>query len=199
MLSKVILIVLLVAIVAWLIMIFNRMVLLKNRYQNAFSQIDVQLKRRHDLIPNLVETAKGYLKHESETMEAVIEARNIAAKELASLKNGLNNPEMIQAFSQAEQNLQSTLGRFNMVVENYPDLKASPNMMQLSEEITSTENKISFARQHYNDSVTEYNTYRQFFPNNLLANSFGHHKDAALLEFDDKPKIVVAPEVKFTQ
>ena len=183
MLSKVILIVLLVAIVAWLIMIFNRMVLLKNRYQNAFSQIDVQLKRRHDLIPNLVETAKGYLKHESETMEAVIEARNVAAKELASLKNGLNNPEMIQAFSQAEQNLQSALGRFNMVVENYPDLKASPNMMQLSEEITST----------------EYNTYRQFFPNNLLANSFGHHKDAALLEFDDKPKIVVAPEVKFTQ
>ena len=199
MLSKVILIVLLVAIVAWLIMIFNRMVLLKNRYQNAFSQIDVQLKRRHDLIPNLVEAAKGYLKHESETMEAVIEARNVAAKELASLKNGLNNPEMIQAFSQAEQNLQSALGRFNMVVENYPDLKASPNMMQLSEEITSTENKIAFARQHYNDSVTEYNTYRQFFPNNLLANSFGHHKDAALLEFDDKPQIVVTPEVKFTE
>ena len=190
---------LLLAIVVWLIAVFNRMTLLKNRYQNAFSQIDVQLKRRYDLIPNLVETAKAYLKHENETMKAVIEARNSAAKELNVLKNGLNNPEMIQAFSQAEQNLQAALGRFNMVVENYPDLKASPNMMQLSEEITSTENKISFARQHYNDSVTEYNTYRQYFPNNLVANTFGHHQDAALLEFDDKPKLLTAPEIKFTE
>lgn len=190
---------LLLAIVVWFIAVFNRMTLLKNRYQNAFSQIDVQLKRRYDLIPNLVETAKAYLKHENETMKAVIEARNSAAKELNVLKNGLNNPEMIQAFSQAEQNLQAALGRFNMVVENYPDLKASPNMMQLSEEITSTENKISFARQHYNDSVTEYNTYRQYFPNNLVANKFGHHQDAALLEFDDKPKLLTAPEIKFTE
>lgn len=190
---------LLLAIVVWLIAVFNRMTLLKNRYQNAFSQIDVQLKRRYDLIPNFVETAKAYLKHENETMKAVIEARNSAAKELNVLKNGLNNPEMIQAFSQAEQNLQAALGRFNMVVENYPDLKASPNMMQLSEEITSTENKISFARQHYNDSVTEYNTYRQYFPNNLVANTFGHHQDAALLEFDDKPKLLTAPEIKFTE
>ena len=190
---------LVLAIVVWLIAVFNRMTLLKNRYQNAFSQIDVQLKRRYDLIPNLVETAKAYLKHENETMKAVIEARNSAAKELNVLKNGLNNPEMIQAFSQAEQNLQAALGRFNMVVENYPDLKASPNMMQLSEEITSTENKISFARQHYNDSVTEYNTYRQYFPNNLIANKFGHHQDATLLEFDDKPKLFTAPEIKFTE
>lgn len=190
---------LLLAIVVWLIAVFNRMTLLKNRYQNAFSQIDVQLKRRYDLIPNLVETAKAYLKHENETMKAVIEARNSAAKELNVLKNGLNNPEMIQAFSQAEQNLQAALGRFNMVVENYPDLKASPNMMQLSEEITSTENKISFARQHYNDSVTEYNTYRQYFPNNLVANTFGHHQDATLLKFDDKPKLLTAPEIKFTE
>ena len=190
---------LLLAIVVWLIAVFNRMTLLKNRYQNAFSQIDVQLKRHYDLIPNLVETAKAYLKHENETMKAVIEARNSAAKELNVLKNGLNNPEMIQAFSQAEQNLQAALGRFNMVVENYPDLKASPNMMQLSEEITSTENKISFARQHYNDSVTEYNTYRQYFPNNLVANTFGHHQDATLLEFDDKPKLLTAPEIKFTE
>lgn len=190
---------LVLAIVVWFIAVFNRMTLLKNRYQNAFSQIDVQLKRRYDLIPNLVQTAKAYLKHENETMKAVIEARNSAAKELNVLKNGLNNPEMIQAFSQAEQNLQAALGRFNMVVENYPDLKASPNMMQLSEEITSTENKISFARQHYNDSVTEYNTYRQYFPNNLVANTFGHHQDAALLEFDDKPKLLTAPEIKFTE
>ena len=190
---------LVLAIVVWLIAVFNRMTLLKNRYQNAFSQIDVQLKRRYDLIPNLVQTAKAYLKHENETMKAVIEARNSAAKELNVLKNGLNNPEIIQAFSQAEQNLQAALGRFNMVVENYPDLKASPNMMQLSEEITSTENKISFARQHYNDSVTEYNTYRQYFPNNLVANKFGHHQDATLLEFDDKPKLLTAPEIKFTE
>ena len=190
---------LVLGIIVWLIVVFNRMTLLKNRYQNAFSQIDVQLKRRYDLIPNLVETAKAYLKHENETMKAVIEARNSAAKELNVLKNGLNNPEMIQAFSQAEQNLQAALGRFNMVVENYPDLKASPNMMQLSEEITSTENKISFARQHYNDSVTEYNTYRQYFPNNLVANKFGHHQDATLLEFDDKPKLLTAPEIKFTE
>lgn len=190
---------LLLAIVVWFIAVFNRMTLLKNRYQNAFSQIDVQLKRRYDLIPNLVETAKAYLKHENETMKAVIEARNSAAKELNVLKNSLNNPEMIQTFSQAEQNLQAALGRFNMVVENYPDLKASPNMMQLSEEITSTENKISFVRQHYNDSVTEYNTYRQYFPNNLVANTFGHHQDATLLEFDDKPKLLTAPEIKFTE
>ena len=189
---------LLLAIVVWLIAVFNRMTLLKNRYQNAFSQIDVQLKRRHDLIPNLVETAKGYLAHERETMQAVIEARNAAVKGLADLKGSLNNPDLMQAFTTAEQNLQSALGRFNMVVENYPDLKASPNMMQLSEEISSTENRIAFARQHYNDSVTEYNVFRQYFPNNIVAGAFGHAKDATLLEFDDKPQIMVAPEVKFS-
>ena len=198
MLGSLITVIVLVAIVAWLVTIFNRMVLLKNRYQNAFAQIDVQLKRRHDLIPNLVETAKGYLQHERETMEKVIEARNAAVKGLSDLKNSLNDPTMVQAFAVAEQNLQAALGRFNMVVENYPDLKASPNMMQLNEEMTSTENRIAFARQHFNDSVTEYNTYRQFFPNNLLAASFGHSQDATLLEFDDKPQISVAPKVQFT-
>ena len=198
MLSAVITLIVLVAVAAWLITIYNRLVLLKNRFQNAFSQIDVQLKRRHDLIPNLVETAKGYLAHERETMQAVIEARNAAVKGLADLKGSLNNPDLMQAFTTAEQNLQSALGRFNMVVENYPDLKASPNMMQLSEEISSTENRIAFARQHYNDSVTEYNVFRQYFPNNIVAGAFGHAKDAALLEFDDKPQIMVAPEVKFS-
>ena len=198
MLSAVITLIVLVAVVAWLITIYNRLVLLKNRFQNAFSQIDVQLKRRHDLIPNLVETAKGYLAHERETMQAVIEARNAAVKGLADLKGSLNNPDLMQAFTTAEQNLQSALGRFNMVVENYPDLKASPNMMQLSEEISSTENRIAFARQHYNDSVTEYNVFRQYFPNNIVAGAFGHAKDATLLEFDDKPQIMVAPEVKFS-
>ncbi|MBR5941265.1 MAG: LemA family protein [Neisseriaceae bacterium] len=198
MLSAVITLIVLVAVAAWLITIYNRLVLLKNRFQNAFSQIDVQLKRRHDLIPNLVETAKGYLAHERETMQAVIEARNAAVKGLADLKGSLNNPDLMQAFTTAEQNLQSALGRFNMVVENYPDLKASPNMMQLSEEISSTENRIAFARQHYNDSVTEYNVFRQYFPNNIVAGAFGHAKDATLLEFDDKPQIMVAPEVKFS-
>ena len=199
MLGILIVVIVLVAVVAWLITIYNRLVLLKNRFQNAFSQIDVQLKRRHDLIPNLVETAKGYLAHERETMQAVIEARNAAVKGLADLKGSLNNPDLMQAFTTAEQNLQSALGRFNMVVENYPDLKASPNMMQLSEEISSTENRIAFARQHYNDSVTEYNVFRQLFPNNIVAGAFGHAKDAALLEFDDKPQIMLAPTVKFSE
>lgn len=199
MLGILIVVIVLVAVAAWLITIYNRLILLKNRFQNAFAQIDVQLKRRHDLIPNLVETAKGYLKHERETMQEVIEARNAAVKGLSELKGSLNNPDLVQAFATAEQNLQAALGRFNMVVENYPDLKASPNMMQLNEEISSTENRIAFARQHYNDSVTEYNTYRQFFPNNIVAGSFGHHKDASLLEFDDKPQIIVAPEVKFSE
>ena len=199
MLGVLIVVIVLVAVAAWLITIYNRLILLKNRFQNAFAQIDVQLKRRHDLIPNLVETAKGYLKHERETMQEVIEARNAAVKGLSELKGSLNNPDLMQAFATAEQNLQSALGRFNMVVENYPDLKASPNMMQLNEEISSTENRIAFARQHYNDSVTEYNVFRQYFPNNIVAGAFGHAKDAALLEFDDKPQIMLAPTVKFSE
>ena len=199
MLGILIVVIVLVAVVAWLITIYNRLILLKNRFQNAFAQIDVQLKRRHDLIPNLVETAKGYLKHERETMQEVIEARNAAVKGLSELKGSLNNPDLVQAFATAEQNLQAALGRFNMVVENYPDLKASPNMMQLNEEISSTENRIAFARQHYNDSVTEYNVFRQLFPNNLVSSLFWHEKDAVLLEFDDKPQIYTAPEVKFSE
>ena len=188
-----------VVVIAWLIVIFNRMVILRSRFQNAFSQIEVQLIRRHDLIPNLVETAKAYLNHEHETMREVIEARNGAAKGLAGLKNALTDPALMQTFAAAEQGLQSALGRFNMVIENYPELKADKHMIMVHEEITSTENRIGFARQFYNDMVTEYNVFRQLFPNNLVASLFGHEKDALLLEFDDKPQIYTAPEVKFSE
>lgn len=195
-----IILIIIVVVIAWLIVIFNRMVILKNRFQNAFAQIEVQLKRRHDLIPNLVETAKAYLKHEHETLQEVIDARNGAAKGLSGLKNSLTDPTLVQTFAAAEQGLQSALGRFNMVVENYPELKADKQMIMVHEEITSTENRIGFARQFYNDMVTEYNVFRQLFPNNLVAGLFGHEKDAVLLEFDDKPKsaIMVAPKVDFT-
>ena len=195
-----IILIIIVVVIAWLIVIFNRMVILKNRFQNAFAQIEVQLKRRHDLIPNLVETAKAYLKHEHETLQEVIDARNGAAKGLSGLKNSLTDPTLVQTFAAAEQSLQSALGRFNMVVENYPELKADKQMIMVHEEITSTENRIGFARQFYNDMVTEYNVFRQLFPNNLVAGLFGHEKDAVLLEFDDKPQsaIMVAPKVDFT-
>ncbi|MBR3482065.1 MAG: LemA family protein [Neisseriaceae bacterium] len=189
----------LVALAVVVIVIFNRMVLLKNRFQNAFAQIEVQLIRRHDLIPNLVETAKAYLKHEHETMQEVIEARNGAAKGLAGLKNSLTDPTLVQTFAAAEQGLQSALGRFNMVVENYPELKADKHMIMVHEELTSTENRIGFARQFYNDMVTEYNVFRQYFPCNIIAYLFRHRKDAVLLEFDDKAAIIVAPEVKFSE
>lgn len=185
-----------VAVVVVIISVYNRLVLLANRYKNAFAQIDVQLKRRYDLIPNLVETAKAYMSHERETLEAVIAARNTA---LAGLKAASNNPSAgnIQGLNNAEGALAGALGKFQMVMEAYPDLKASENMVQLSEELTSTENKVAFSRQGYNDGVMEYNTYRQSFPAAILANFFGHTKDAALLEFEDKAEIQKAPSVSF--
>jgi len=177
--------------------IYNRLVSLKNRYQNAFAQIEVQLKRRYDLIPNLVETAKGYIKHERETLEAVIAARNSAAAGLAAAASDPGNAAAIKDLASQEGALAGALNRFNVVMEAYPDLKANQNMMQLSEELTATENKVAFARQAFNDQVMAYNTYRQSFPPVAFAGIFGHGSDASLLEFEDSEEIQKAPEVSF--
>ena len=181
----------------WIASIYNQLVALKNRYENGFSQIEIQLKRRYDLIPNLVETAKGYLSHEKETLESVIQARNQAMNGLQSAANNPSDPNAIKELSNAEGILGNALGRLNVVMEAYPDLKANQNMMQLTEELTSTENKVAFARQGYNDQVTEYNTYRQSFPPVLFAGIFGHGIDAELLEFADSEAIQAAPSISF--
>ena len=184
-------------VVVWVIAIYNQLVSLANRYKNAFAQIEVQLKRRYDLIPNLVETAKGYLQHERETLEAVIAARNEASTALKALAGGNINSNGITATAGAEGALGGALGKLNVVMEAYPDLKASENMQQLSEELASTENRVAFARQGFNDAVMGYNTYRQSFPNVLLAGAFGHGADASLLTFEDSAEIIKAPSVSF--
>ena len=185
-----------VAVLAFFaISIYNRLVAGRNRYKNAFAQIDVQLTRRHDLIPNLVETAKGYMKHERETLEAVINARNTAVSELKTASADPSDPEAMKRLAQAEQGLSGALGRLFALSEAYPDLKANENMMQLSEELTTTENKVAFARQAYNDAVMDFNTLRESFPNNFFAGWF-NFRAAELLDIEDESKRE-APKVSF--
>lgn len=181
----------------YIIYIFNQLVKLKNQFENSFSQIEVQLKRRYDLIPNLVETAKAYLKHESETLDAVVQARNSAASQLSNAGKNPGDGASINALAGAEGILGQAMGRFNVVMEAYPDLKANTTMMQLTEELSSTENRVSFARQAFNDAVMSYNIFRESFPTNIFAGMFGHNKKAALLEFEDSDKIAAAPKVSF--
>ncbi len=190
-----ILVVLGIIVGGFVVGVYNKLVTMRNRYKNAYAQIDVQLKRRYDLIPNLVETAKGYMAHERGTLEAVTAARNIAyaASKVAAANPG--DSSAIKNLSSAETGLGGTLSRLMMVSEAYPDLKANQNMMQLTEELTSTENKISFARQAYNDSVMTYNTDREVFPSNMIAGMFNF--GAAELFVVDKPEQKDAPKVSF--
>lgn len=168
-----IVIAILVVLVGYLVVIYNGLVALRNRVKNAFSQIDVQLQRRYDLIPNLVETAKAYMQHERDTLEAVIQARNQAQSAARRAEDNPGDTTAMQALMGAENVLGSALGRFFALAEDYPDLKANQNMAQLQEELASTENRIAFARQAYNDAVTAYNIKREQFPDSLVANSFG--------------------------
>ena len=183
-------------LVLWVIGLYNGLVVLRNRYKNAYAQIDVQLKRRYDLIPNLVETAKGYLKHERETLEAVIAARNQAAGAAAALAKMPGDATAMRAFAQAETGLAGVLSRLMAVAERYPDLKANEQMSRVSEELASTENRIAFARQHYNDEVTAYNVKRELFPSSLVAGFF-NFAPAALLESTQSETERTAPQMKF--
>ena len=189
------LVALLVILGLWVAGIYNSLVSLRNRFKNAFAQIDVQLKRRYDLIPNLVEVAKGYMKHESTTLEAVITARNIAASAEQVVAANPADANAMKGLMSAEAGLGGALSRLMVVSEQYPDLKANQNMLQLTEELTSTENKISFARQAYNDSVMVYNTSRESFPNVILAGMFGF-LPAELFKIED-PTERNAPKVSF--
>jgi LemA protein len=179
----------------YFVSVYNGLVGSRNAYKNAFAQIDVQLTRRYDLIPNLVEIAKGYMKHERETLEAVIAARNSAVSGLKQAAANPGNPGAVQALAGAENMLTGALGRLFAVSESYPELKANQNMIQLSEELTSTENKVAFARQAFNDSVMGYNNAREVFPSNVVAGMFGFQA-AQLLEIE-APEKRAAPQVKF--
>jgi len=184
-----------VFVLLWVMGAYNRLVSLRNRYKNAFAQIDVQLKRRYDLIPNLVETAKGYIKHERGTLEAVIAARNVASAASQRAAQAPGDASAMKELSGAEMALTGTLGRLFAVAEAYPDLKANTTMMSLMEELTSTENKVAFARQAYNDSVMTYNTARETFPTNMIAGPFNF--GPAELFAIDKPEEKQAPKVQF--
>src|SRR3954468_10314732 len=187
-----------VVIAFWAMGIYNGLVTLRNRFKNAFAQIDVQLKRRYDLIPNLVETAKGYIKHERETLEAVIAARSTAMSGLSAAKASPGDPAAMAELANSQGVLNGALGRLMAVAEAYPDLKANQNMMQLSEELTSTENKVAFARQAFNDSVMAYNNRREVFPSSVVAGMF-QFAPAALLEIPaaDQAQVRAAPKVQF--
>ncbi|WP_018139689.1 MULTISPECIES: LemA family protein [unclassified Thioalkalivibrio] len=182
-----VLIAIVVLLVVWAVWTYNRLVTARNRYKNAFAQIDVQLTRRYDLIPNLVKVAERYMSHERDTLEAVIQARNQAMDRLKQVGGDPTNTEAVRQLSGAEQGLSGALGRLFALSENYPDLKANENMMQLSEELTSTENRVAFARQGYNDAVMQYNILREMFPNTLIANNFAF-RPAQLLEIEDPQK-----------
>lgn len=194
--GKIVIVVLLALLIFWIIGTYNSLVTLRNRFKNSFAQIDVQLKRRYDLIPNLVETAKAYMKHESETLEAVIAARNHAVSANKQASMDPSNVAAVQQLGAAEGALGSTLGRLFALSEGYPDLKANENMMQLTEELTSTENKISFSRQAYNDNVMQFNTKVEQFPANMLSGMFGFHA-AQLLEATESPEERKAVKVAF--
>jgi LemA protein len=196
MMAVIIFLVIVVAVVFWAISIYNGLVALRNRFKNAFAQIDVQLKRRYDLIPNLVETAKGYIKHERETLEAVIRARNSAQTAATAANANPGDPAAMQALGQAEGALTGVLGRMFALAEAYPDLKANQNMLSLQEELSSTENKVAFARQAFNDSVMDYNTKRESFPANIFAGMFSFGP-AELLQATESAEEKKAPQVKF--
>jgi LemA protein len=185
-----------VVLVIWMIAMYNQLVSLRNRFKNAFAQIDVQLKRRYDLIPNLVEAAKGYIAHERQTLEAVIQARSAAVSAESRAAAAPGDPEAMRALSQAEGALGGALGRLLAVFEAYPDLKANQNVMQVQEELVSTENKVAFSRQAYNDSVMQYNTYRESFPQVVIAGPFGFGQ-AELLESTESAEERKAPKVSF--
>ena len=193
--SLLIFIVIVAALAFWAMGIYNGLVTARNAYKNAFAQIDVQLQRRFDLIPNLVEVAKKYMAHERETLEAVIAARSAAQSGLAAAKASPGDPAAMAQLAAAQGQLNAGLGRLLAVAEAYPDLKANQNMMQLTEELTSTENRIAFARQAYNDSVMAYNNKREVFPSNIVAGMF-NFQHAALLEIED-PAMRQAPKVSF--
>lgn len=193
--TLIVIVVVLLVLVLWVVGIYNRLVELRNRFKNAFAQIDVQLKRRHDLIPNLVETVKGYMAHERQTLEAVISARSAAVTAQQKAAADPSDAEAMRNLSGAEGALTGVLGRLMVLTEAYPDLKANQNMSQLTEELTSTENKVAFARQAYNDSVTSYKTYRETFPPVLFAGMFGF-QDAAFFEIENAAQRE-APKVSF--
>lgn len=194
--TLIIVLALLAVLVFWAISVYNSMVAGRNRFKNGYAQIDVQLKRRYDLIPNLVEVAKGYMKHERETLEAVIQARNQAVNANTQVSADPSDAAAVQALARSEGALASSLGKMFALSEAYPDLKANENMMQLTEELTSTENKISFARQAYNDSVMQYNTLIEQFPGTIFAGMFGF-KQGELLQSTEAPEERKAVKVSF--